>query len=150
MDKFTISAFDASTLVIHEDGVGEVCIVDEYEGEKSSALERAQHICRLLNQEWMDQENERKEAIRQAKAEKDYGLQGFFHVKMFGETRLCWGRVAINGVNVEGTHYDELYWIERPEDGYGVSNSNGKRFLIINREDWLQGQVIEKGNVIWT
>jgi hypothetical protein len=64
---------------------------------------------------------------------------------MFSERRKCLIHVRLGRpVYLE---YDEraIYWVERPEDEYGINQAfNSRQFsCVLYREDWLRGEVID-------
>lgn len=63
-------------------------------------------------------------------------------VHKFNQYRVC----VILAVGKLKTHYEsnEVYWIERTEEEYGLMNLPKNITAVLWREDWLRGRVIEK------
>lgn len=63
---------------------------------------------------------------------------------MFGETRLVPVVVYTDDKKMEGVfEWDEEYWIERPEEWYGLMSHHlrHKRVRVIERSQWLIGEI---------
>jgi hypothetical protein len=60
----------------------------------------------------------------------------------FGETRQVEVKVYRNNQEIEPSDWDHEYWIERPEDWYGLmaSNFKDKKIRIVTREEWLRSR----------
>jgi hypothetical protein len=61
---------------------------------------------------------------------------------IFGQTKQVEVVVYKNNQKIESTDWDEDYWIEIPEDWYGLmaSNFKDKKVRIITREEWLRSR----------
>jgi hypothetical protein len=61
---------------------------------------------------------------------------------IFGQTKQIEVVVYKNNQKIESTDWDEDYWIEIPEDWYGLmaSNFKDKKVRIITREEWLRSR----------
>jgi hypothetical protein len=61
----------------------------------------------------------------------------------FGETKNIPVKVYINSKYCpDVTEWDEEWWIERPEDWYGLmsSSAKNKRMRVIERSEWLKAK----------
>lgn len=60
-------------------------------------------------------------------------------VTMFGKTRMVPVTIYFNErqVDDDSDQYDEVFWVERGEDWYGLHHRRDKRILIVRREDWI-------------
>ena len=60
----------------------------------------------------------------------------------FGKTK----RVLANKHNMKDdeTEYDEVLWVERPEDYYALMSTQlkNKRVVIVKRDDWITAKVV--------
>ncbi len=61
---------------------------------------------------------------------------------IFGQTKQVEVIVYKNNEKIESTDWDEDYWIEIPEDWYGLMSSQfkDKKVRIITREEWLMSK----------
>lgn len=65
---------------------------------------------------------------------------------MFGKTRMVPHVTYTNGKEDSPPRdkWDDEYWIERSEDGYGIpSASRNKTILVVNREDFIRAELDE-------
>lgn len=67
----------------------------------------------------------------------------YINYTMFGETR----RVLALKHNMRDDEivYDEVLWVERPEDFYALSSQQlkNKRVVIVTRDDWMRARPFE-------
>jgi hypothetical protein len=61
-------------------------------------------------------------------------------VEKFGQTRLC-DVTPLHADSIQ-TNYDphEIFWVERPEDEYGLKGLPLRYKAYLRREDWLRGE----------
>ena len=61
----------------------------------------------------------------------------------FGITKLVEVVIYRNGYLVNAESWDKEYWIERPEDWYGLGSVNwkGLNIRVIEREQWLNAKL---------
>lgn len=65
-------------------------------------------------------------------------------VEMFGEIREC--LTDIYGPKLGVYRGDNVYWVERGEDMYGIDQKikEGGSFCVVLREHWMNGKLIGK------
>ena len=58
-------------------------------------------------------------------------------VEMFGLKRVC--IVTVYGEQQSEYTRDQVYWVERAEDEYGIPQMKPP-FCVLQRQDWLRGK----------
>lgn len=60
----------------------------------------------------------------------------------FGKTKNVKVIVYLNNKIIESKEWDEVLWIERPEEMYGLMSDiyKDKRIRVIKREEWLRAR----------
>ena len=66
---------------------------------------------------------------------------------MFGQTKMVEAKIILNEKRVDNkgvTKWDEVLWVERGEDEYALMSSDwkNKRILVVDRNDWLRGELV--------
>jgi hypothetical protein len=63
----------------------------------------------------------------------------------FGRTKMVPPKIYYNEKRVEddSLRYNNVLWIERPEDWYGLMGYYNERVLVVTREDFLKAKDAE-------
>ncbi len=72
-------------------------------------------------------------------------MSATFPVTMFGETRVAPGRIVLNNKRMpDDTRYDDVFWVERPEEEYGLMSCSlrDKPVLVVRRDDWIRSPLL--------
>lgn len=59
--------------------------------------------------------------------------------EQFGVKKMCPVIVYLNNVQIQTAVWDVDYWIERPEEWYGLMSADlkDKKVRVMTREEWL-------------
>lgn len=62
-------------------------------------------------------------------------------VRMFGQTKRC--QVEVIGPPQTEYMKNQIYWVERPEDEYGIPQLKPP-MCVLRRSDWLRGSEVSE------